>query len=559
MAGADTIVSRARSLRLPERLLFMVHLLASAQFAVALIAFLAVAGLLATVLPQVPVPIRDSPVAIDLWVETKKDTFGPLTEFMQRVGLFNIVRTWWFLGGLGLLAVSICVYIADRLVATWRNVSQPRERLPDSFFERAANRITLATPADAGAEGSSAQLERTLRRRRFSVRSFAAGDTTYVFADRFAWAEFGNFVSHLALVLFLVGGLVSQLGGFTAALLIAEGTASPVFAVSHPDQMQVEVIDAVATFGEDGLPQDYRSELVIYQGGAEVARGVTTVNGPLKYNGYRFHQAGYFGEGVALRVIDVGSNSTVYREALALEGLSVAPAVIVQDASGRTLLDDVIVPTDYIEETPGALITVPGTSRTFWVGTTRDEADSWNLIVYEGSEGGDGFLVPAGEARTEAGLTWMFPEAAGLPSIVTAGIPGDSERSLVMLSETPEGIPFVTVLGPVDGRALTLYPDQPVRVGDKEYRFEGRREFGGIEVRKDPGVNFIWAAAGLLLAGLLVTFYVPRLRLWARVRPEETVIAGTAERGGVFQTEAKALERELGRSKADGQGGETDV
>jgi cytochrome c biogenesis protein ResB len=96
-----------------------------------------------------------------------------------------------------------------------------------------------------------------------------------------------------------------------------------------------------------------------------------------------------------------------------------------------------------------------------------------------------------------------------------------------------------------------LYPDQPVRIGNDEYTFAGRRAFSGIQVRRDPGANFIWIATGLLLAGLLVTFYVPRLRLWARVRGDEAVIAAQAERSGVFRTEAKQLLRQLGGTRQE--------
>ena len=114
------------------------------------------------------------------------------------------------------------------------------------------------------------------------------------------------------------------------------------------------------------------------------------------------------------------------------------------------------------------------------------------------------------------------------------------------MSELQEGTPYVTVMGPVDGYALTLYPDQPVQIGEREYLFEGRREFAGIEVRKGPGARFIWLAAGLWLAALAVTFYVPRLRLWARVRGQETVMTSLAEQSNRFRSETKRLAYELG-------------
>jgi cytochrome c biogenesis protein ResB len=496
---------------------------------------------------------------VDAWLEYQKGKFGLLTEPMYRAGLFNVVRAWWFLAALGLLVVSVCVCTANRLPGIWRNVSRPRERVPDGFFDRAANRVAFAAPQAAAGTDASSRLEALLRRRRFRVRRTTEGDTTYLFADRFSWAQLGTFLSHLALVLFLAGALVSRVGGFTSAMFVAEGATSPVFPVSHPDQMQVEVVDAVAGFDEAGSPLDYRTELVIYQGGREVARGVTTVNGPLSYGGYRFHQASYFGDGASLRVRDAATGNTVYRETLALGDLLPAPAVTVRNAEGVVLLDNVIMPTDFIEEAGGTLITVPGSAREFWVGLRQDEEGIWNLIVYDREDAEARFLVPSGESRTAGDLEWTFTEAVGLPYVMASGIPGDSERSMVLLSETPEGTPYLTVLGAVDSRALTLYPDEPVQIGDREYVFGGRREFAGIQARRDPGVNFIWVAAGLLLAGLMVTFYVPRLRLWARVRSGETVVAGLAERRGVFRSEVKLLANELGAPTDASQGGEMDA
>ncbi len=546
MAGAETAQDWSRLARGLERLLPVWRLLSSGGFALALIGFLALAGLLSIMLPQVPAPIRDSPAAVEAWVEFQRGKFGPLAEPMHRLGLFSVFSARWFLGTLVMLAVSVSIYTASRLPHIWRNVASPQEQVPDAFFDRAANRATFATAEPIAGGDTASRLAAVLRRRRFSVRSFRAEGATYLFADRFAWAQLGSFASHLAIILFLAGGFISQLGGYTNALFIAEGTTNPVFPVSHPKQMQVEVVNAVGDFDEAGLPVDYRTELVIYQGGREVERGVVTVNKPLSYGGYRFHQAGYFGEGADLRVLDAATGNTVYREVLPLQALIPAPTITIRDRQGAVLLDDVIVPTDFIEGASGTLITVPEDGRQFWVGVKQDENEAWTLAVLGRDEPDVSFVLAAGESRQAGDLEFTFVEAMGLPSITTPGIPGDHPQSVVIMSETPEGTAYLTVLGAVDGRALTLYPNQSVQIGDKEYRFEGRREFAGIEVRRDPGATLIWVAAGLLLAGLLVTFYVPRLRLWARVRSQETVIAGPAERGGAFQSEARRLAWELG-------------
>ncbi len=65
MAGAETAQDWSRLARSLDRLLPVWRLLSSGGFALALIGFLALAGLLSIVLPQVPAPIRDSPAAVE--------------------------------------------------------------------------------------------------------------------------------------------------------------------------------------------------------------------------------------------------------------------------------------------------------------------------------------------------------------------------------------------------------------------------------------------------------------------------------------------------------------
>ena len=59
--------------------------------------------------------------------------------------------------------------------------------------------------------------------------------------------------------------------------------------------------------------------------------------------------------------------------------------------------------------------------------------------------------------------------------------------------------------------------------------------------KQDPGQGIVWLAFGLLLTGLLITFYLPRRRVWARIAPDgELRIVGRADRYVDF-------EREFGR------------
>lgn len=43
--------------------------------------------------------------------------------------------------------------------------------------------------------------------------------------------------------------------------------------------------------------------------------------------------------------------------------------------------------------------------------------------------------------------------------------------------------------------------------------------YSGIVVKRDPGAPIVWTSFFLLVTGLLITFYLPRRRVWARLGP----------------------------------------
>jgi cytochrome c biogenesis protein len=113
------------------------------------------------------------------------------------------------------------------------------------------------------------------------------------------------------------------------------------------------------------------------------------------------------------------------------------------------------------------------------------------------------------------------------------------------------GQPYLLVLG-VDGEASTvLRPNQPVRAASGySYTFTRRVEASGIDVRRDPGDTFIWIAVGMAVVGLSITFYVPRRRLWVKVTPERTWMAGQGERTRRLSRELRHLGAAAGSQDA---------
>ncbi|MDP2950244.1 MAG: cytochrome c biogenesis protein ResB, partial [Chloroflexota bacterium] len=202
MAKAETVRTWARVARDYDPLRATWRLLTNVRWAIALIGFLALASLLGVLLPQIPGSLGGDSAAVSAWLESQRGRYGVFTDALYRLGLFDIFHARWFAISLGLLVVSVSVCTANRFPPIWRTIRRPQKRVPDTYFERAHHRVAFGAPADAAA------LEAVLRRRHYRVERVREGEATYLFADRFAWAQLGTFVSHLALILFLAGALV---------------------------------------------------------------------------------------------------------------------------------------------------------------------------------------------------------------------------------------------------------------------------------------------------------------------------------------------------------------
>ena len=513
----------------------------SVRFALALIAFLAFSSFIGIVIAQLPNEMRGNPAAEAAWYQLQQQHYGSfLADLMNRLQLFDVFRSVWFVLGLAALVASVCVCTANRLPPIWRNVFQPQTRVPDDLYTRADSTINV--------EGADAAvITRELRRRHYKVTTNVDGENTYIFADRYPLAQFATFISHLALILFLAGGFVTLITAREQQIFVAEGEPpAPVFGLTDKDHMQVYVKNAVGTFDASGFPKDFHTDLIIYQNGKEVKSGTTSVNNPLSYGGYLFHQSAFFPDGADLQVRDVTTGNLVYDEVLALTDTAPTPRVVVRDAQNNLLLDDTIVPTDFLGEADGTLVQIPDDGRQFWIGARPSSAkDGWQLVVYDTGDQ-NGTVMSEGEKKDFSGLSFSFVGVESVPSAVVDMLPGGTNQGVAELSNGAQG--QVLTVGTVGGHALALAPNQPVTVGDYQYIYTGKRNFAGITVRRDPGSMFIWVATGTFLLGLALTFYTPRRRLWGKIAAGKAAFRGLGGRRLAIEREIREVAAKADRA-----------
>jgi cytochrome c biogenesis protein len=123
----------------------------------------------------------------------------------------------------------------------------------------------------------------------------------------------------------------------------------------------------------------------------------------------------------------------------------------------------------------------------------------------------------------------------------TVPIP-DSNATIRVLKYTPqvhafgEGVQVAVFRPNQQPRSLWLFRNPAGRDQQKgedfTLSFQGlsTREYTGLQVTKDPGVWIVWLGSGLLILGLIVSFFFSHQRVWVRKTPGEIVLAGTASK-----------------------------
>lgn len=526
------------------------RLLTNVKFAVALVSAAVLASLLGVVLPQLPAEMRDNPPAQSAWLELRREDFGWLTDVLYGLDLFDVFQSPWFTALWFVIVAAVTVCTISRFPPTWRSVERPPMRVGERYFETARHRAAFTHA------GGVEAVEGLLRRRRYTVTHTRTDEgVTELFAERFAWTQYATFVSHMALLLLLVGGLLTSLAGFQRTLALAEARpAAPLFGEPGPGQVFVGMEDAHRGMDAAGNTVDFHSDLLLRRGN-EVVRCTATVNDPCSAFGYRFHQAAFFDD-LAHLTIWGPDGRVLFDDVLDFENESTAtPALTVTDAGGQVVFDQAL---PQMASVPGSTLGFEGDlglaelalGDTAYGVSWRAEGETLVAIIDgEGMEPAElrpGGMVEAGSHRI------AFRGIASVPAIPVLDMPRGETVGVVnvQMPDAGNGRPYLFISN-IDAANVVIAEGATVETATGyRYRFGGRVDASGIDVRRDPGDTFIWVAVGMAMLGLGITFYVPRRRLWVRVTGQRTQLAGVAARTTRFGRELRHMGAALGARDA---------
>jgi cytochrome c biogenesis protein len=240
--------------------------------------------------------------------EEMQSAYSPFVlQILDAAGLTDVYHSWWFLGLLLLVNVSILASSIDRFPGRWRYFSAPN-LYPDESFRRAVHpQASLAVcGGEAGERTALAAAERALQSRGYNPVRTAHQGHFGIFAERHRISELAVFIVHLSLLLIFLGNLVDSLWGWRGTLQLNEGQSSSRVEMPNGTSRALPFYLRCEAAGRenyaDGTPKKLWTKLAVVEDGQDAQKKEIAVNDPLLYKGIRFFQSSDVANGRSARL-----------------------------------------------------------------------------------------------------------------------------------------------------------------------------------------------------------------------------------------------------------------
>jgi cytochrome c biogenesis protein len=506
--GADGQGVNRPKLGVRGTLLFLWRQLTSMQTALVLLLLLAIGAVPGSVYPQRNV----NPEQVQAYL----DQHGRFADVLDTLGFFDVFSSPWFSAIYILLFVSLVGCLVPRVGVHLRQIRSRPPRTP-SRMGRFAGYTRLELPG-ADPDAVIATAHRKLKRSRYRADVLEEKHGRSVTAERGYLRETGNLLFHIALLGVLVGvaggGLTQYRGqitviegdGFSNSLTQYDTFSSGAWTdTSNLPPFHMTLDDFRAEYDTSnnehrfGQPTKFEADVNVDEPGEKTFDKTLRVNQPLHVGG-----------------------STMY-----LLGNGYAPEVTVKDPEG-----DVVA--------QGPVITVPtgDTGYTSQLVIKAPDARPEQMAVV-------GFFLPTA-VIDDKGPHSQFPGLVD-PQLALTVYNGD----LGLDGGVPQNAYQVDVssLTPVTDQKgeqslLRLSPGASAKLPDgSSVSFDGIKRYAAFDIKRDPFQVFTLVMALSAVGGLILSLFVPRRRVWVRVRTD----SGTPvlEVAGLARSDDEALDQDV--------------
>jgi cytochrome c biogenesis protein len=465
-------------------------LFASVKLAIVIFSLIALTSIVGTVLEQGAESARNVVILSKLFGET----LGPTVyAILNNLGFMDMYRSWWFRALLALFSMNIIVCSLDRLPRIWKLAREPIQPMTAERLEMVGMRRELSLKGKP--EKVRDAVTGAIKAIGFGYAETKEERGYQFYSQKGGYTRLGVYMTHLSIILILIGALIGIYFGFKGVMNIPEGGYLPLAYTKNVSLDPVERQDRerifnaleatwgnvskaigllgmkddefkeklrkygiqplgfsvrcddfdVEFYGDSQMPKEYKSWLTVIDDGKEVMRKSIEVNDPLTYRGITFYQASYG----------------------PIPGVPGIVVLKVTSSSGMSEIKRLNV---------GESFTIPGTNIE---GTVRDFSPALSF--------------------DQQGRASTFSEMMINPAVFIDFREGGKEKYAGWVLKrypetwkTPEGntVQFVEYWGV---------------------------QYTGLEVRKDPGVWLVYFGSIVMTLGLFIAFFMSHRKLWVRI------------------------------------------
>jgi cytochrome c biogenesis protein len=391
------------------------------------------------------------------------------TEYIQRYGmglyevlnffnLFDMYHSWWFSAILLLLVINLITCSLHRLPGILSQISRGSGALEDKTLKTLpyVEKIQISDTIKR-----EEYIQSSLKKRFKDWGRIETERAVTLFSAKGGYSRLGVPITHLSILIILIGGIIGSLYGFKGHVNILEGESVNQVLLRAKDEEIPKPIDFSVRCDDFNITyynlpgrkekhvKEYSSAITIVENGKEVVKKTVRVNHPLHYKGLAFYQSNY---------------GAIHDVTLGIQWKGKKEKTTFKVVEGNT-------------------VPVPSTN------------DVIRLLKYEHEvhNFGEGAQVVLFKPNQEPRPFWLLK---AFPKF-------DEQRK--------------------DEFILTVE-----EVTEKEYT--------GLSVTKDPGVWVVWIGCGLMIFGLILSFFFSHQKVWVRIPKSpggEVVLAGSANKNRV--------------------------
>ena len=447
--------------------------LTSMKTALILLFLLALASIPGSILPQ----RGTNPILVEQWI-TDSPTLGPIFD---SVGLFDVFGSPWYSAVYILLFISLIGCVLPRLGLHWKAIRRSPPSAPKNLSRFGGGEFEFAGEPEVIIAGARA----ILKKERW--RTVVGQDTNgghWVAAEKGYLRETGNLVFHFSLILILVGVGIGGLFGWRGNVIVREGEGF------SNTLTQYDAWGGGRLSSADNLPE---FSFTLESFNVEFERGNAQSGAPRLFEANMVvDQPGESGS--TTHLVEVNQPLVIDSAKVFLVGHGYAPHLIVRDSQGVVVLDDAVVflPQDGNFTSTG-VIKIP-------------DADP--------QLGFRGLFLPTTAVDEIRGPHSIFPAPDDV-SIFFGAWAGD----LGLDDGVPQSIYTLNV------EDMTQLGIDPLRIGQRwtlpegagSIEFTGYQRWASFQLAYDPGKELALTAAILAIAGLSLSLFVQRRRIWVKV------------------------------------------